>query len=83
MYLNYKDYEGQSYLDDSKKERLAPQAMEDLRQKLKDLYKNFGFSNRVLFNKYPKLVIDTDLNQSFVRTDVKPYKSQVDLLGLL
>lgn len=33
-----------------------------MRFKLRELYKNFGFSNRVLFNKYPKLVIDTDLN---------------------
>ncbi|CAD8210744.1 unnamed protein product [Paramecium pentaurelia] len=83
VYLNYKEYEGQSYLDETKKERLASQAIEDLRYKLKELYKNFGFSNRVLFNKYPKLVIDTDLNQAFIRTDVRPYKSQENLLEIL
>lgn len=37
----------------------------------------------MLFNKYPKLVIDTDLNQSFFRTDIKPYKSQVELIKQL
>ena len=49
-------------MDETKKERLEIQAVEDLKQKQRELFKNFGFSNRVLFNKYPKLVIDTDLN---------------------
>jgi len=39
--------------------------MKDVRKKLEKLNDNFKFSNRVLFNKYPRLVIDTDFNQSF------------------
>lgn len=47
--------------------------IKDVRKKLIVLNQQFQFSNRILFNKYPKLVIDTDLNQCFSQTDVKPY----------
>lgn len=83
LYIKYNAYEGQSYLEREKAEKVSASAVKDLRKKLVFLNKEFGFSNRVLFNKYPKLVIDTDLNQTFSQTDIKPYKAQEELMKIL
>ena len=56
---------GQSYFDAYKSEKVSSEIMKDVYRKLKELNKHFKFSNRVLFNRYPRLVIDTDMNQSF------------------
>ena len=70
-------------MDSNNKDFVSPEVMKDVRKKLNDLNKSFRFSNRVLFNRYPRLVIDTDLNQSFYQTDVKPYRAQIDLIETL
>ena len=59
---------------------MSPTLILDLKMCVKGLKEYYKYDNKTVIIKYPKLVYYTSYDKYFPTLDIKPYKSQIQLI---